>query len=200
MLEVHPTGQNQKKSDVLVLFSGNFILGVNIKAGKSNFNQVTRMWLDRFATEIGLSEKSKDMIQEGIDNHRLKRSNVFIKEDYQEIIKTEFQIKIKLIMELIFRGINNDIVKILTLYDRNKRIFYLYDMQEVIDFLSTSDITFSDRGIIRIGKYLTMQRKGGNGVKHTIPKSDPRHPGNQIQFKMKIISFMNDVEPFLRLK
>lgn len=183
-----------------MLLFNNYSLGVNIKAGKTDFNQVTRIWLDKFVEEIKISNECKNAIQNGIDNHRLKRKKIFIDIDYQEIVKRELGTYLKQIIELIFRGINNNIVKLLVLYDRSKKCYYLYDMDNVIDLLSESIITFSDKGIIKIGKYITLQRKGGNGVTHKMPKSDPKHPGNQIQFKMKIISYMNEQKPVFVLK
>jgi len=43
----------------------------------------------------------------------------------------------------------------------------------------------TDEGIIKIGKYITTQRKCGNGSRIKKPKIDPTHPGNQLQFKFK---------------
>jgi len=200
LLEVHPTGSNQKKSDVLMLFSNNYSLGVNIKAGKSNFNQVTRLWLEKLVSELKLTLECTNAITRGIDNHRLKRSKVFIEAIYNELIKREFEQKSKNIMELIFKGLNNDIVKILALFDRDKRLFYLYDINDVIYNLSSLPISFSKRGVVKFGNFITMQRKGGNGHHIIMDKSDPKHPGNQLQFKMKILSFMEQISPIAELK
>jgi len=183
-----------------MLFDNNYSLGVNIKAGKSNFNQVTRLWLEKFANDINLSVSTKKAIQESIDNHRLKRSKIFIDDCNRQIIQKEFEKKSKLIMDLIFRGINNEIVKILALYDRTKKEFFLYDMNEVVINLCKLNISFSKRGVLYFGDFITMQRKGGNGKHIQIPKSDSQHPGNQIQFKMRILSFMKYNQPFAILK
>ncbi len=200
LLEVHPTGTNQKKSDVLMLFSNNYSLGVNIKAGKSNFNQVTRLWLERLVSELNLTSECTNAITKGIDNHRLKRSKIFIEPTDNELIKNEFVRKSKKIMELIFKGLNNDIVKILALFNRDKKIFYLYDINDVIKKLSRLPITFSKHGVVNFGRYITLQRKGGNGHHIIIDKSNPKHPGNQLQFKMKILTFMEQYSPIAELK
>ena len=197
--EAHPTGRNQKKSDVLLLFN-NYSMGVNIKAGKTNFNQITRLWLDKFIEVISLSNKCKEVIQNGIDNHRLKRNKIFIEEKYFEILKKEFEPNLKKIIEYIFKGLNNNIVKLLVLYNRNKKYYFIYDIDSVIDLFSKNIITFSKNGIIKIGDFITLQRKGGNGIACKIPKSDLKHPGNQIQFKMKILSFMDKNKPLFILK
>ncbi len=195
-MEVHSTGNNLKKSDVLIGFTNNYFLGVNIKAGKVGFNQVTRLWLEKFKNEIKLSEKVTEIIQHGIDNHRLKRSKILIEHQFESILKSELSEKSKLILELMFKGIGNDIVKILIIYNRNNKVFYFYEIDQLIIEISKTEITFSKNGVIKFGEYITLQRKGGNGDKLHLPKSDNRHPGNQLQFKMKILNFINNVEPF----
>ncbi|MDP8233561.1 MAG: hypothetical protein P9M06_02000 [Candidatus Saelkia tenebricola] len=199
-LEAHPTGINQKKSDVLVLFSESVPVGVNIKAGKADFNQVTRLWLSSLAKEIKLSKTAVSIFQKGIDNYRLKRKECLIEKESQPYIENELRGKLDLVIELIFRGIGNDIAKILALYDRTKKVYHLYDLDEFISKVARSKIGFTAKGIVKIGKYLSIQRKSGNGASVKVPKSHPKHPGNQIQFKMKILSFMHENKPFSILK
>lgn len=190
--EVHPTGANQRKSDVLILFQNNYSIGVNIKAGKTDFNQITRIWLTDFVNKLSISNIASEAIQYGIDNYRIRNRHFFIEEQYQDIVKKEFYLKLSKILELIFKGLNNDVAKILALYDRLNGQFYMYSMDEVLRNLSESKIEFSNNGIIKIGDYLSLQRKGGNGARVKYLKSDPNHPGNQIQFKMKINTFINE--------
>lgn len=196
LLEAHPTGHNEKKSDVLILFSKTYPIGVNIKAGKVGFNQVTRIWLEDFASQVNLSNNTVIAFQKGIDNHRLKReSRVLIENRFRDEVKIELKQKISKILELIFKGLNNDIVKLLVICNRENDKFYIYDMDDVLDILSKSDITFSNKGVVNFGEYITLQRKGGNGDKVHRPKTDPKHPGNQLQFKMKIIDFISNNAP-----
>lgn len=197
-LEVHSTGNNLKKSDVLLGFSNNYFLGINIKAGKVGFNQITRLWLEKLKSEIYLENELVEIIQNGIDNHRLKRSKILIEPNFQEKIKNAFEQKSKLILELIFKGIGNDVVKVLVIYNRNNKVFYFYDIDELIENISKLGISFSKNGVVKFGEFITLQRKGGNGDKLHLPKSDSRHPGNQLQFKMKIIDFVNANEPFYK--
>lgn len=175
-------------------------MGVNIKAGKTDFNQVTRLWLSKLAKEIKLSKKAISIFQKGIDNYRLKLKECFIEKKSQPYVKNELKKKLDLVIELIFRGISNDIAKILALYDRTKKVYHLYDLDEFISKMTHSKIGFTAKGIVKIGEYITIQRKSGNGVSVKVPKSHLKHPGNQIQFKMKILSFMHDNKPFAILK
>ncbi len=140
------------------------------------------------------------MFQKGIDNYRLKLKECFIEKKSQPYVKNELKKKLDLIIELIFRGIGNDIAKILVLHDRTKKVFHLYDLSEFISKMARSKIGFTAKGIVKIGEYITIQRKSGNGASVKAPKSHPKHPGNQIQFKMKILSFMHDNKPFTILK
>ena len=59
-------------------------------------------------------------------------------------------------------------------------------------------IVFTKAGNIAIGNSIIIQRKGGNGVHvHGIKdKGDPTHPGNNIQFKLKVNEFVKEMEKY----
>lgn len=70
-------------------------------------------------------------------------------------------------------------------------------MDDVIEFLienSINNVCFTEKGIIRLGEFVTIQRKGGDGRHITIPKTDWKHPGNQLQFKFSPLKFAEYVE------
>ena len=70
-------------------------------------------------------------------------------------------------------------------------------MSEVICFLlknAKNRICFSKKGIIKIGDFITVQRKGGNGSQIKISKTDWNHPGNQLQFKFSPLRFVEYIE------
>ena len=70
-------------------------------------------------------------------------------------------------------------------------------MNDVLEFLNeniSNDISFSNKGIIKLGDFLSVQRKGGNGKHITIPKTDWQHPGNQLQFKFSPLKFADYIE------
>ncbi len=191
--DVYFVGENQSKADVLLNFEKSSI-GVNIKAGSSNFNQVMRVWLKDFNNVIKFSEETVKAIQDGIDNYRLKRCNKFILPSHQEMVAQDIKSKLSLILQYIFMGVNGSHVRILALHDLNNKKLHIYNMKKVLDYLNKSDIAFSKKGIVKIGEYLTMQRKGGNGVSVKVAKGDKKHPGNQLQFKMCINSFMTNYQ------
>lgn len=197
-LEVFPTGTSNKKSDLLAMYTGGTGIGINVKSARSiGFNQVTRTWLDSFASKIGLSEFATEAIQNGIDNHRLKRSKILIEAEYREQLADELSEKSGNIIEEIFMGIGNDVAKCLVLINKSTNTVHFYDIREAVSSISQQPITFSKNGVIQFGEFITMQRKGGDGNVKRPPKSDPKHPGNQIQFKMKIIKYMEQIPPML---
>jgi hypothetical protein len=57
-----------------------------------------------------------------------------------------------------------------------------------------NNINFSTKGILKLGNFLTVQRKGGNGIRIIVFKTDWKHPGNQLQFKFSPIKFAESVE------
>lgn len=73
----------------------------------------------------------------------------------------------------------------------------LYDLKDLLDNLDY-EVTISGRGVIKIGKFITIQRKGGNGV-HSIhiPKTSLAHPGNNLQVKMKVGAFVLEATPIV---
>jgi hypothetical protein len=49
-------------------------------------------------------------------------------------------------------------------------------------------------GNMLIGNLITFKRKGGNGKSSNKPKTDPKHPGNNIQLQLKMKEFIKDME------
>jgi hypothetical protein len=87
--------------------------------------------------------------------------------------------------------------EILVIYERNTSMMFIYPMREVFKELSKV-ITFTKRGNIAIGETVVLQRKGGNGVHSLdIPKDSLRHPGNNVQLKLKMREFVKAMEKVL---
>ena len=86
------------------------------------------------------------------------------------------------------------------IYDRIKQELFFYHMQQLLAILKKSFLSFSKKGIIKIGDYLTLQRKGGDSNYIKLPKNHINHPSNQLQFKMKVLSFTQQYSPFFHYK
>ncbi|GHU54335.1 hypothetical protein FACS1894132_08800 [Clostridia bacterium] len=95
----------------------------------------------------------------------------------------------------LFVKIKNELLKwgfsshssreILVLFDRKMNIAKLYPMKDILKLLAGE--VKRTKGGFNTGEFVSFQRKGGNGsLSKTIPKNSIKHPGNNIQLKLKI--------------
>lgn len=123
---------------------------------------------------------------------------MFIEPENQEYIKLELETRLEDLINFIF--LNNENIKIFVIYNRRKQEIFFYHMQQLLTFFKKSCRTFSKKSIIKIGDYLNLQRKGGDGNYTKLPKTHINHPSNQLQFKMKVLSFTEHSPPFFHSK
>ena len=64
-------------------------IGISVKASQTDFNQISRLTLSRFANCLKLSEKSVKIFQQSIDNYRIQNRKFFIEVKYQKYIQLE---------------------------------------------------------------------------------------------------------------
>lgn len=186
------TGTDSGKSDVIVRFSDK-TLSANIKAYKTGFNQLTRTTISSFCKEFGL-QHLQQLFEEGVVRVAERRKR-FILESDEKLIISELAPLAKSIAQFSLARKENP--ELLVLYNRANNTMYLYDLKELLESLDYT-LTISKRGIIRIGKYITIQRKGGNGVHSAhIPKTSLSHPGNNLQVKMKVGTFVSNTKPIV---
>ncbi|MCE7962369.1 MAG: hypothetical protein DYH05_07700 [Acidobacteria bacterium ACB1] len=184
------TGTDAGKSDVILRFT-NATLGANIKAFKAGFNQLTRLTIQSFCREFGLVQL-QPIFEKGAVRVAGKAGRFIAESDEQMIISKLNPLGPKIVHFALARTENPEL---LVLYDRNNMQMHIYDLPLILTSLDYS-ITISPRGVIRIGKYITIQRKGGNGVHSAhIPKTSLSHPGNNLQIKMTVGSFVSEVAP-----
>lgn len=65
-------------------------IGISVKASQTDFNQMSRLTLSRFANCSKLSEKSVKIFQQSIDNYRIQNRKFFIEVEYPKYIQLEF--------------------------------------------------------------------------------------------------------------
>lgn len=186
------TGTDAGKSDVIMRFA-DATLSANIKAYKTGFNQLTRTTINTFCKEFNLGHLQQ-VFEEGAVRVA-SRSGRFIQEsDVPLIIEAIAPIASEIVHFSLARMENPEL---LVLYNRGTNTMNLYDMKDVLDNLDY-EVSISRRGIIKIGQYITIQRKGGNGVHSVhIPKTSLGHPGNNLQVKMKVGTFVLDTTPLV---
>lgn len=184
------TGTDAGKSDVIVRFT-DATLSANIKAFKSGFNQLTRTTIASFCKEFGIKHL-QPTFEEGAVRVAARKGRFILAADEAIIIDTISPLARSIVQFSLSRMENPEL---LVLYNRSTNTMNLYDLKDLLDTLDCK-VTVSRRGIIKLGKYITIQRKGGNGV-HSIhiAKTSLTHPGNNLQVKMKVGSFVSDTMP-----
>ena len=183
--------KNGIKTDIVIKINDKEEIGVSIKSStKTSFHQLDRRRLEEWKNLLNMPEDIFETIKEAILRVAQNSRAVFILERDRERIREFLSQRIPKIIEEIFRR-GEEKLKILMINDKLKRLIYLFHMDEVINFLiqNASNISFTSKGIIRLGDFITIQRKGGNGKHITIPKTDWHHPGNQLQFKFSPLRF-----------
>lgn len=186
------TGTDSGKSDVIVRFT-DATLSANIKAYKTGFNQLTRTTISSFCNEFGLGHLQQ-LFEDGAVRVAGRRGRFILESDENQII-SELAPLAKSIAQFSLARMENP--ELLVLYNRANTTMNLYDLKGLLESLDYT-VSISSRGIIRIGEYITIQRKGGNGVHSVhIPKTSLAHPGNNLQVKMKVGTFVTETEPIV---
>jgi len=120
----------------------------------------------------------------------------FIEEKDRKRIKRYLEKHLSNIINEIFKR-GEEKLKLLIIDNKRTRKIYIFLIDEVINFLiknASNNIYFTRKGIIRLGDFISIQRKGGNGRRIKIPKTNWNHPGNQLQFKFSPLKFAEYVE------
>ena len=186
------TGTDAGKSDVIVRFT-DATLSANIKAYKTGFNQLTRTTISSFCKEFKLEHLQK-VFEDGALRVAGKLGRFISASDEATIIGAISPLAREIVHFSLARMENPEL---LVLYNRTTNTMNLYDMRNLLDNLDY-EVTISGRGVIKIGQFITIQRKGGNGV-HSIhiPKTSLAHPGNNLQVKMKVGTFVLATTPIV---
>ena len=187
----------RKKTDIVVDI-GQSSIGTSIKTStKSSFHHLDRRWLEDWKDELNMPEDIYEGIKSGVMKKAQEgRSGKFIQEEDQETVK-DFILsnKTEIIHQIFTKDEEN--LDVMVLNDKTKNKYHFYKMDEFLNFLdenADNNISFSSKGIPKLGDYITIQRKGGDGNYKKYPKTDYRHPSNQIQFKFNPLKFAKDTE------
>ncbi|MFP3203751.1 MAG: hypothetical protein RXR43_16560 [Sulfolobus sp.] len=186
---------NRIKCDLMI--KGEFTICISVKTvTDASFHQLDRRWLDVWKTVLNMPEDIYKILLDSILRKAKDPKAVFILPKDRDKISKFIKDNLSIILKEIFIRDEEDL-RILAIWDKRDDILCMFNIQDVISFFIKQPISFSDEGIIKIGKYITIQRKGGNGSRIKKPKIDPTHPGNQLQFKFKPLEFMNDARKLM---
>jgi hypothetical protein len=190
------TGGESGKSDVIVAFTDGTRLSANVKAYSAGFNQLTRLTIAAFCKEFNL-QHLRTTFETGAVRVAGKTGR-FIASDDERKIRAAIEPLAKQIVHFSLARLENP--ELFVLFNRKTQTMHVFDMKRMLNDLDYS-INISPRGIIKIGEFITIQRKGGNGVKFGhIEKTSLDHPGNNLQVKMKVGSVVDRLEPIVNYK
>lgn len=188
------TGIHSEKADVKMEFADGHNVDCNIKAFKASsasYNQLTRTSITNFCTLFFDDSMKAELERLFVDRAR-KASTQTFPEHVREWVGHAFQDKGTAILEWAFSYKQSR--EILVIYERDSSTMSLFPMKEIVKKLGKS-VGFTKKGSIGIGTCVVIQRKGGNGVhSKDIPKDSLRHPGNNVQVKLKMKEFMTVME------
>lgn len=189
-------GATQTKKDITIRIGQNNI-GISIKSSKkTSFHQTDRRRLEKWREFLKMPDEIYDIIKEAALRISNNPKAKFIESKNQTLIKNFFLNHYEIIIAEIFTRNEEDLLLFL-INNKMDKIIYIYRMNDVLEFLYeniSDNISFSNKGIIKLGDFLSVQRKGGNGKHITIPKTDWQHPGNQLQFKFSPLKFSDYIE------
>ena len=174
------------KSDVRINFDCGHYIEANIKSYKGKgFNQITRTSVANFSKNFDTDEmelanvvieKSKSPKNPLFPIETREKWGRFFEENKRDILKWAFSSKVSR--------------EILVLHNRDTKVFRIYAMKDVLKALYKEEIVFT-KGGLNFGDCISFQRKGGNGsLSKNINKTDIKHPGNNIQLKIKAGKFV----------
>jgi len=185
------------KTDIFIQINEHEEIGVSIKSStKTSFHQLDRRRLEEWKTSLNMPNEIFEVLKEAILRVAKDSKAKFILKKDRNKIKEFLASHLSKIITEIFRK-KEEKLKLLIINDKRKRRVYVFRMDDVIKFLiknASDNICFTEKGVIRLGDFITIQRKGGNGKHIKIPKTDWNHPGNQLQFKFSPLKFAEYVE------
>ena len=159
-------------------------VGASMKSGKTGWHHLDRRRLESWASILNMPDVIFDIFKRSILRVTKDRNNEFINVHDQDRIKGFLEPNIQQMIHEVFDRNDEDLL-VFMVYNTERDTISLFRMDEMLEHLITSNIHFSKKGIVCIGDFITIQRKGGDGNVKDIPKSDWLHPCNQLQFKLK---------------
>lgn len=183
------------KTDIILYDGSGNSVGLSLKTITTrDDDHLDRRWLDDWRNALVMPENVHKAFHEGIKRKAVNSRANLIFSNSEGLVKRFLSAKLDALLEEAFRK-HESVLLLLGIVDaREERALYIFRLDDVIAFIKNNiqkrGITFGQR--IRLGDYISIQRKAGNGKHIKIPKTDPRHPGNQIQIKLKPLALKNN--------
>lgn len=185
------------KSDILICDETRECIGLSLKTIKYGRpdDHLDRRWLDK-SSKLSLSWKDSlqmpdnvyEAFKRGIMQKAICRNADLILPEDKQIVEQFLLSKLGDFLEEVFRrGETNLKLFAIIEYEKEKAL-YVFKLSDIIAFIMSdvkkSGIKFGQT--IRLGNFLWIQRKAGNSsqIDARLPKTDPKHPANQLQVKI----------------
>ncbi len=193
MVKSYVTGAFGGKADTVLNFGASMV-AVNIKSYSAGFNQATRMNVDKFAETFNVPSNITDILKDSIIRKAKHESKIFISLEDAPVITDYFNENGQRVIKYSLCG--DEDPKLFVLYNSKSNTFHVYLMDTILKQLEEAlNVHITGSGIIRLSKYFTIQRKGGNGVHDKRDKVNINHGGNHIQVKLRPKKIEEDFIP-----
>lgn len=184
------------KTDIVVA-DGNKCIGLSLKSVKPGRPDVhlDRRWLDKdtalcpsWKNALRMPSEIQQALWRGIMEKARNTSADLVKHEDQPAIRNFLMSNLEKMLEEVFRRGESDLQLFAVLEYKEEKSLYVFRMDEIIRFVKSdvrqSGIDFARN--IKLGKFLWIQRKAGNGaeIDAKLSKTDPSHPANQLQVKV----------------
>jgi len=193
------------KSDILIYNDAGERIGLSLKTRKPGRpdDHLDRRWLDKpgrlspsWKDSLQMPDNVYEAFKRGIMRKAVDKNAELIWPEDQSAVKQFLLSKLDDFLEEVLRR-GEPYLKLFAVieYEQEKAV-YIFRMDDVIALIKknikASGIKFGRT--IRLGNFLWIQRKAGNGkrIDARLPKTDPRHPANQLQVKILPIELKDE--------
>ena len=194
---------NRRKADVMIVLDDGINIGVNIQSYKNSeagFNHAMRTHPEKFIKKFNIPQDIGKIIIDSLLRKALikvqyKRNDAFILPQDSDAIIGFFS---RHALDIVRYSICGDEKpELLVLFNREEGKMQIYLMKNVLELMNNiMDVHITKRwGVIRLNKFFTIQKKGGDGGHKKYNKTDIKHPWNDIQVKINTAPFAEKINP-----
>lgn len=194
------------KTDIVVTFNcanSPICVGITVKTrrrGSRPDSHLDRRWLYQWQCVLNMPDEVYNVLHDGIlrlAREKGRKKGSLVPLNKRKDIEKFLLDRLRKFLEESIRG-GEHVLKVLSYveYGGGPTRIHIFRVDDIIDILEKN---IRERGIdfdsvIYLGDFMWIQRKGGNGKHVKIPKTDPAHPGNQLQVKIKMPLLVDHIE------
>jgi hypothetical protein len=196
IVKCEPLTRKQLKTDIRIHDEGGSTIGLSLKTRRPGRpdDHLDRRWLDKPSRRhregwkdlLGMPDVVVKAFQDGLARKAQDPDADFIAPQFQEEVNKFLLEKSETILKESFVAGEEDLKLFAVLEYGTASRLTIFRVDDIITFVHQNIL---ERGIhfggnIGLGDYVWIQRKGGDRRGLRLPKTDSRHPGNQIQIKV----------------